>query len=764
MQKRLFISILLPFLLYDAALYARQKTQGASSPKTSAKPWAVVAGISKYENIRGLNFADKDAQAFYNYLVNTRGGPKLKPAQVKLLLNEKALSTEIYGALYWLEESVKPNDRVIFYFSGHGDVENKSDDPDTQEGFLLAYNAPKAAYKISGAVSVRHLQQYFDKYINQNKAQCVILIADACRSGDLAGGSEGAQLTTQALGKSKNKQIIKILSAQENEVSFEGSKWGGGVFTYYLLKGIEGLANSNNDNVINTAELAAYLPLKVAFATANAQHPHIDGNPQQSLFVFNQQMLNAAKKEKNNPVLASGSLGTGIAEDIAPDIKRLYQQYLDYLQQRKLVWGDDQGDTLNCAKHIYLELLDRPGAKKIQASLKSSFIVALQQTTQESLDNYVKGRNKVYYNINEILCLKALISPDMVLYNYIMARIYFIESEKSQNKRQTIEMIKKALQFEKNAPYALNDLGYIYCDVSMIDSALYCFQKAISAAPQWAAPYVGCGLAYGVGRDYARGIACFQKAIELDSANLEADEDLGQVYQGLGDYNKALIYHKKAVQLDTGYNETTEKQSLVTVYGNIAVDYQNLGEFDLAITNFQMAAQIDSTNSSIFLHLGTINQLRGSYKKAILNYKKVTQLDSASHEAYYNLGLIYEGINDYVHSIAAFKKAIQIDSTDCTSNILLGYRYIVNKNIDQGAPLLKRALKLNPTDQISWYILACAWSDADDTTNSLNCLKKAIESGWQNYDQIMTDDNLADLRKIPEFSQLMKHYFPDKVK
>src|ERR1700735_3969924 len=119
-SKSLVLFFFFQLLLINGLLAQADKKAVSNSTRqiSSGKTWAVIVGISKYKNIPGLLYADKDAQAFYNYLVNMDGGPRLDGSKVKLLLNEDALSTEIYGALDWLRESVKENDRVIFYFSG----------------------------------------------------------------------------------------------------------------------------------------------------------------------------------------------------------------------------------------------------------------------------------------------------------------------------------------------------------------------------------------------------------------------------------------------------------------------------------------------------------------------------------------------------------------------------------------------------------------------------------------------------------------------
>ena len=89
--------------------------------------YAVVVGISDYQDkdIPDLRFADKDAEAFANYLRSNAGG-NLDHDHLKLLVNEEATMAQFANALDWLWENVKEGNQAIIYFSGHGDVEKKS--------------------------------------------------------------------------------------------------------------------------------------------------------------------------------------------------------------------------------------------------------------------------------------------------------------------------------------------------------------------------------------------------------------------------------------------------------------------------------------------------------------------------------------------------------------------------------------------------------------------------------------------------------------
>ncbi|MEZ5196633.1 MAG: caspase family protein [Bacteroidales bacterium] len=202
---------------------SQSNTKGASALNSGqtlyADTKAIIVGVSDYVNIQSLNYAHTDAQNVYNFLISDAGG-NVNPDNIVLLLNSEATSANIYAALDWLVDEAKEGERIIIYFSGHGDLESKTI---RQNGFLLGHDSPKNCYMSGGTVGVGYLQDYLETIALKSKSD-ILLITDACRSGKLAGGYEGASNTTAALAQNWNN-ITKVLSFQAGEFSFEGDKW-----------------------------------------------------------------------------------------------------------------------------------------------------------------------------------------------------------------------------------------------------------------------------------------------------------------------------------------------------------------------------------------------------------------------------------------------------------------------------------------------------------------------------------------------------------
>jgi hypothetical protein len=245
--------------------------------KRAGKLFAVVIGISKYDQsdltISDLKYADRDAMSVLEFLKSPAGGG-LSDDSVSLLINEHATTQNIRHALFTFLTQAQPQDTVVIYIAGHG-----APDPHDPRNLYLLTADSKPDDMGATAFPMWQMQDVFERVL---KAKRVITIADTCHSygfsGARAGDSDekGNNLINQYVQRYASKGERAVITASDiSEPSYEDARWGDGhgVFTYYLLKGLNGEADKNKDGVVTAGELFAYLRQAVPAATGGKQNP-----------------------------------------------------------------------------------------------------------------------------------------------------------------------------------------------------------------------------------------------------------------------------------------------------------------------------------------------------------------------------------------------------------------------------------------------------------------------------------------------------------
>jgi uncharacterized caspase-like protein len=244
--------------------------------------WAVVIGISKYQKVRSLRFADRDAMAFADYLTGSLGVPR---DQVVRLLNEEATNDRIKRALGTeLRRRAGEKDTVIIFFAGHGAPESDatSRDGDGLEKYLVPHDAdPDDLY--STAMPMREMETILERLSSDR----VVVITDACFSGAVTGSGGGRTFSTGLLRASptdafmdrlaKAKGRVILTASRGREPSEEREDLRAGLFTYYLLEGLRGAAEADKDGAITVGAAYKYVTRKVPEATRQLQHPVMRG-------------------------------------------------------------------------------------------------------------------------------------------------------------------------------------------------------------------------------------------------------------------------------------------------------------------------------------------------------------------------------------------------------------------------------------------------------------------------------------------------------
>ena len=249
---------------------------GAAEVKPTVPPaavsiprsYALVVGIATYKNLAAkdqLQFSERDAESMYSILISPEGG-NFHAENVHKLVGARATLANLRHELEeWLPSVAHDDDRVLVYFAGHGFISNG-------RAYLAPYDLDPANIAGTG-YSMETLGSVIGARI---KAKWKVLLTDACHSGAITPEADRAAVSRALLDL--NSSMFSLTASRDRERSFESADWGGGhgIFTYYVVKGLEGSADESGDGIVTADELADYVYRNVREATNAQQNPTSD--------------------------------------------------------------------------------------------------------------------------------------------------------------------------------------------------------------------------------------------------------------------------------------------------------------------------------------------------------------------------------------------------------------------------------------------------------------------------------------------------------
>lgn len=214
------------------------------------KSYALVVGIDEYPSPgwKDLDYAKRDAKAIVAFL-------ERQGFEVTSLYDRDATKTAIISKLQnHLARKVTEDDRIIFFFAGHGYTEELGG---KDWGYIVPYHTGQESS--ASYISMEELRTLAEK---MGTAKHQLYIMDSCYGGLIATRGPGVDVTIpnylEVVTERKARQIIT--AGGREQTVLDGGPGGHSVFTGTLLEALaEGLADLNVDGYITFAELAAYL-------------------------------------------------------------------------------------------------------------------------------------------------------------------------------------------------------------------------------------------------------------------------------------------------------------------------------------------------------------------------------------------------------------------------------------------------------------------------------------------------------------------------
>ncbi|BAZ29736.1 WD-40 repeat protein [Cylindrospermum sp. NIES-4074] len=219
------------------AIAKSHSTQGKQA--VTSKLWLLLVGVNQYHDKRlpSLRYSAVDCQILAEALTGAiqEQFPQKEVNIYHDFAQKQPLLTTVRTHLQQITNAAQPLDTILFYFSGHGMLQ-----PENQQAFLCLADTQKDNLQNTG-LAVQELLQL----LGNSKAQNQLVWLDACHSGGMT--LKGVNPTPQLVEvlqqrAAKSKGFYALLSCDTEQQSWEFPELGHGVFTYYLMRGLQGEA------------------------------------------------------------------------------------------------------------------------------------------------------------------------------------------------------------------------------------------------------------------------------------------------------------------------------------------------------------------------------------------------------------------------------------------------------------------------------------------------------------------------------------------
>lgn len=495
MKKLYLLPVLLACFFLNKA-YAQNPLKLRDSTLSGPQRFAVVMGISKYKFVKPLNYADKDAELFRNFL-RSPGGGSMSDDNIYYLLNEDANETNFQVKFKaWLRaKKLQRGDKLYIYLAGHGDAIDKD------QFFYLTFDCNPAGdknnYLVNGAIRMYDIKTMIAREVG--KGVEVYLIMDACRSNELPGGSEGMGFFNSAISEQKVGEVMMLASAAGQESLEDASIGNGhGLFTWYLVDGLSGLADAGSkNNQVTYSEIKSYLEKNVPSVAEEKfrrkQDPYLCCNEfsEKVISSVDPAYLQQWMKERSR---RGGNSFQGLTDadrrKYAADtlLVETYNRFNREIRANNLAGAASAEDYYNQLEKKYP---GNPYTLDAKSNLASAWINDAQKKVNEYLTcGIVSSAREKQQNaaaggrLEKAIALLRAEEPEFA--NALRGRMYLLKATGDYGTAQdAFGFAHAARSIDPNGAYILNQLSRLHMEKGNRDSALYYADRAAKAAPNW---------------------------------------------------------------------------------------------------------------------------------------------------------------------------------------------------------------------------------------------------------------------------------------
>jgi WD40 repeat protein len=252
-----------------------QATVTANLPPSKGQLYALVVGIQAFDNPEfNLRYSVADANAM-SEIIRKKAAPLFDKVNVETLATPKATTKSSIESAFTHYRNLAPGDVFVFYVASHGVVTPEIDNP---QYFLITSNLATRSLEAVKRDALGETE--LGEMIASVPATRKLVLLDTCHAGAM--GDAMLEHLTHIEQRANVRKLSgavgsTVISATNSDQEANEGEDGHGLFTWVLLQGLSGSADTSKQGFIKNLDLALYADREVPKIAE--KHFHASQNP-----------------------------------------------------------------------------------------------------------------------------------------------------------------------------------------------------------------------------------------------------------------------------------------------------------------------------------------------------------------------------------------------------------------------------------------------------------------------------------------------------
>jgi tetratricopeptide (TPR) repeat protein len=302
---------------------------------------------------------------------------------------------------------------------------------------------------------------------------------------------------------------------------------------------------------------------------------------------------------------------------------------------------------------------------------------------------------------------------------------------------ESVRYYSEALRYWPNFYKAHNNFGSVLFELGKDKDAMFHFLEALRINPDYDEAHYNLGLLLSRQGRIEQAVSHYARAISINPYYAEAHNNLGLAYYKLGRAGYAVKQYNEALRLDPNMAEA---------HVNLGVTLFYAGDYNKALSHLRRAAEINPEDDNAREKIKTVLEEKEKFQKEEKSMLEKIAGKPGNYTLYVDLGDLYVKYKRFDLAEEQYKRAVMISPDNHEGIIKLAKIYAIKGNFSKAISEAERAIGLKPDYAYGYYFIASVYSLLNDKDKSIEWLKKAVESGYNDWELMRTNKNFDNIR------------------